>query len=67
MHATPYRRSPGRTTLTDLFPTNSKRMQFVRVMLRLMDPDLHKMDWNTPLKRDMVDKLETAIRADERA
>ncbi len=67
MHSTPRRTVPGRTTLTDLFPTNSKRMQFVRVMLRLMDPELHKMDWNQPLKRDMLEKLEAAIREDDRA
>lgn len=63
---TPHRITPGKTTLTDLFPSNSKRMQYVRVMLKLMDPALHKLPWDQPLERAMLTKLQNAIQQDDR-
>jgi hypothetical protein len=56
---------PG-TTLRDLFPGNSGRLHFVRIMLRLMHPGLDSFPWDQPLDMELLAKIQTAIEQDEK-
>jgi hypothetical protein len=57
---------PGQTTLSDLFPGNMGRLQFVRVMLRLFHPGLDEFPWDEPLPAELLEKISSAIEDDER-
>lgn len=56
---------PG-TTLGDLFPGNTGRLHFVRIMLRLMHPGLDEWPWDKPLDMELLAKIQTAIEQDEK-
>ena len=55
-----------RTTLGDMFPGNMGRLQFVRIMLRLLHPGLDEWPWDRPLEIDLLEKIKDALERDQK-